>query len=34
MSKYSCEIQTDKIKALIDKTVEEKLFKLNKNYLN
>lgn len=29
MDKYSCEIQTDKIKALIDKAVEEKLISNN-----
>jgi hypothetical protein len=28
--KNPCEIQTDKIKALIDKAVEEKLIELNK----
>lgn len=28
--KSPCEIQTDKIKALIDKAVEEKLIELNK----
>ena len=29
MDKYSCEIQTDKIKALIEKAVEEKLISNN-----
>ena len=32
--KNPCEIQTDKIKALIDKAVEEKLIELNKNLIS
>ena len=32
--KNPCEIQTDKIKALIDKAVEEKLFELNKKLIS
>ena len=32
--KNPCEIQTDKIKALIDKAVEEKLIELNKKLIN
>ena len=32
--KNTCEIQTDKIKALIDKAVEEKLIELNKKLIS
>ena len=32
--KNTCEIQTDKIKALIDKAVEEKMFELNKKLIS
>ena len=33
-NKNPCEIQTDKIKALIDKAVEEKLIELNKKMIS
>ena len=32
--KNSCEIQTDKIKALINKTVEEKIIEINKKLIS